>query len=203
MKPRAKKKKLKKLFPYSNEFKQYKKGYKERLHKCPICGGLRRAGYYLCCSKCYWVYEWQKKVEELVEQASDMMCEYDARLRVYFFTPLNASIVCEIKAFLDPHEVTETLRNGERLTGEFMVEFKARTFRTEKSLSLTKLRNATDPKKMLLDTVLELFKKANESVESYIDRNGKMVTICGVPVPSVGGSWGAPRRKDHVMFVRR
>ena len=32
MKPRAKKKKLKKLFPYSNEFKQHKKGYKKRLH---------------------------------------------------------------------------------------------------------------------------------------------------------------------------
>lgn len=203
MKPRAKKKRLKKTFPYSNIWKKTKSGYKKRLHKCPVCGGSRRSGYYRCCPKCAWVYEWQKKVEELVEQASDMMREYDANLRVYFFIPLKASIVCEIKAFCDPNEVSETHCNGERLKGELMVEFKARTFRTEKSLSLVDLRHATDPKKMFLDTVLELFRKSKESVESYIDRNGKMATICGVPVPAVGGSWGEPRRKGHLMFVRR
>lgn len=203
MKPRAKKKKLKKLFPYSNEFKQHKKGYKKRLHKCPFCGGSRRSGYYGCCPKCDWVYEWQDKVKGLVEQTSDMMSEYDARLSVYFYIPYIANIVCEINAYCDPNEVTETHRNGERLTGEFKVEYKARTFRTGKNLSLVDLRHATDPKKMLLDTVLELFRKAKESVESYIDRNGKMATICGVPVPVVGGSWGEPRRKDHVIFVRR
>lgn len=203
MKPRAKKKKLKKLFTYSKEFKQYKKGYTERRHKCPVCGGSRRSGYYLCCSKCYWVYEWQNKVKRLVEQASDMMRNYDARLSVCFYTPYIANIVCEINAYCDPQEVTETHRNGERLTGEFKVEYKARTFRTEKNLSLIDLRHATDPKKMLLDTVVELFRNNKKSVEDYIDRNGKMVTICGVPVPAVGGSWGAPRRKDHAMFVRR
>lgn len=203
MKPRAKKKRLKKRFPYSYEFKQHKNGYMERLHKCPVCGCSRRSGYYRCCPKCAWVYEWQKKVEELVEQADAMMKEHDAHLRVLFFKPYIANIDCEITAYCDPHEVTETHRNGERLTGEFKVEYKARNFRTGKNLSLVDLRNATDPKKMLLDTVLELFRKAKESVESYIDRNGKMATICGVPVPAVGGSWGAPRRKDHVMFVRR
>ena len=202
MKPRAKKKKLKKRFPYSYEFKQHKNGYKKRLHKCPICGSSRRAGYYNFCSKCYWVYEWQDKVKGLVEQASDMMREYDANLSVYFFTPLNASIVCEIKAFCDPHEVNETRRNGERLNRELMVEFKARTFSTEKSLSLVDLRHATDPKKMLLDTAIELFRNNKKYVEDYIDRNGKMATICGVPVPVVGGSWGEPRRKDHVIFKR-
>lgn len=194
MKPRAKKKKLKKRFPYSYDFKHHKKGYKKRLHKCPICGGSRRAGYYLCCSKCYWVYEWQDKVKGLVKQASDMMREYDAHLRVYFFTPLKASILCEIKAFCDPHEVTETHHNGERLTGELKIEFKARSFRTEKSLSLTELRYAADPKKMLFDTAIELFRNNKKYVEDSIDRNGKMVTIGGVPVPVVGGSWGEPRR---------
>lgn len=203
MKPRAKKKKLKKRFPYSYDIKYHKKDYKKRLHKCPVCGCSRRAGYYLCCSKCYWVYEWQDKVKGLVEQASDMMCEYDANLSVCFYTPYIANIVFENKVYCDPHEVTETHRNGERLTGEFKVEYKARNFRIGESLSLVDLRNAIDPKKMLLDTVLELFRKSKESVESYIDRNGKMATICGVPVPAVGGSWGAPRRKDHVMFVRR
>lgn len=203
MKPRAKKKKLKKLFPYTYDFKHHKKGYKKRLHKCPVCGGSRRSGYYRICPECGWVYEWQKKVEELVEQADAMMKAHDAHLRVLFFKPYIANIDCEITAYCDPHEVTETHRNGDRLTGEFKVEYKARNFRTGKNLSLVDLRNATDPKKMLLDTVLELFRKAKESVESYIDRNGKMATICGVPVPAVGGSWGAQRRKDHAMFVRR
>lgn len=203
MKPRANKKKFKKRFPYSDGFKQPRIGYKDRLHKCPVCGGSRRAGYYQCCSKCYWVYEWQKKVEELVEQADAMMKAHDAHLRVLFFKPYIANIVCEINAYCDPHEVTETHRNGERLTGEFKVEYKARNFRTGINLSLVDLRNAIDPKKMLLNTVIELFRKAKESVESYIDRNGKMATICGVPVPAVGGSWGAPRRKGHAMFVRR
>ena len=203
MKPRAKKKKLKKRFPYSYEFKQHKNGYMERLHKCPVCGGSRRSGYYLCCSKCYWVYEWQDKVKGLVEQTSDMMREYDARLSVCFYTPYTANIDCEITVYCDPNEVTETHRNGDRLTGEFKVEYKARIFRTGKNLSLIDLRNAIDPKKMLLDTVLELFRKAKESVESYIDRNGKMATIGGVPVPVVCGSWGEPRRKNHVIFVRR
>lgn len=203
MKPRAKKKRLKKTFPYSNIWKKTKSGYKKRLHKCPVCGGSRRSGYYRICPKCGWVYEWQKKVEELVEQADAMMKEHDAHLRVLFFIPYIANIDCEITAYCDHHEVTETHRNGDRLTGEFKVEYKARNFRTGKNLSIVDLRNATDPKKMFLDTVLELFRKAKESVESYIDRNGKMATICGVPVPAVGGSWGAPRRKDHAMFVRR
>ena len=201
--PRAKNKRLKKTFPHSNMWKKTKLGYMERLHKCPLCGGSRRSGYYRICPKCAWIYEWQKKVEELVEQADAMMKEHDARLRVLFIKPYIANIDCEITAYCDPHEVTETHRNGDRLTGEFKVEYKARNFRTGKNLSLVDLRNATDPKKMFLDTVLELFRKAKESVESYIDRNGKMATICGVPVPAVGGSWGAPRRKDHAMFVRR
>lgn len=202
MKPRAKKKKFKKRFPYSDEFNQHKIGYMERQHKCPVCGCSRRAGYYLCCSKCYWVYEWQNKVKGLVEQTSDMMREYDANLSVCFYTPYIANIVCEIKAFCDPHEVTETHRNGERLTGEFKVEYKARTFRTGKNLSLVDLRHATDPKKMLLDTAIELFRNNKKYVEDYIDRNGKMATIGGVPVPVVGGSWGEPRRKNHVIFKR-
>ena len=203
MKPRAKKKKFKKRFKNIYELKSPKKGYKDRLHKCPVCGGSRRSGYYLCCSKCYWVYEWQDKVWGLVEQASDMMSEYDARLSVCFYIPYIANIVCEINAYCDPHEVTETHRNGERLTGEFKVEYKARTFRTGKNLSLVDLRHATDPKKMLLDTAIELFRNNKKYVEDYIDRNGKMATIGGVPVPVVGGSWGEPRRKNHVMFVRR
>lgn len=149
------------------------------------------------------MYEWQKKVKGLVEQADAMMKAHDAHLRVLFFKPYIANIVCEINAYCDPQEVTETHRNGERLTGEFKIEFKARTFRTEKNLSLTELRRATDPKKMLLDTVIELFRNNKKYVEDYIDRNGKMATICGVPVPAVGGSWVAPRRKDHAMFVRR
>lgn len=190
MKPRAKKKKLKKSFPYSYDIKYHKKGYKKRLHKCPVCGGSRRAGYYNFCSKCYWVYEWQDKVKGLVEQASDMMREYDANLNVCFYTPHIANIVCEIKVYRDPHEVTETHRNGDRLTGEFKVEYKARNFRTGKNLSLFDLRNAIDTKKMLLDTAIELFRNNKKYVEDYIDRNGKMVTICGVPVPAVGGSWG-------------
>ena len=203
MKPRAKKKNLKSIFPYSDEFKQRKYGYMQRLHKCPVCGGSRRSGYYRCCPKCYWVFEWHDKVRGLIDQASDMMREYEARLNVCFYTPYIANIVCEINAYCDPHEVTETHRNGERLTGEFKVEYKAKTFRTGKNLSLTDLRDAMDPKKMLLDTVVELYRNVKESVNNYIDRNGKMATICGVPVPAVGGSWGEPRRKSHFMFVRR
>ena len=203
MKPRAKKKKLKKLFPYSYDFKHHKKGYMKRRHECPVCGGSRRAGYYLFCPKCYWVYEWQDKVWGLVEQTSDMMRKYEASLSVCFYTPYIANIVCEINAYCDPHEVTETHRNGERLTGEFKVEYKARTFSTGKNLSLVDLRHATDPKKMLVNTAIELFRNNKKYVEDYIDRNGKMATIGGVPVPVVGGSWGEPRRKDHVMFVRR
>jgi hypothetical protein len=202
MKPRAKKKRLKKTFPHSNIWKKTKSGYKKRLHKCPVCGGSRRSGYYSICPKCDWVYEWQKKVDELVEQADAMMKEHDAHLRVLFFKPYIANIDCEITAYCDPHEVTETHRNGERLTGEFKVEYKARTFRTGKNLSLVDLRHATDPKKMLLDTAIELFRNNKKYVEDYIDRNGKMATICGVPVPVGGGSWGEPRRKDHVIFNR-
>lgn len=203
MKPRAKKKKFKKRFPYSYDFKHHKKGYKKRLHKCPVCGGSRRSGYYSICPKCAWVYEWQKKVREFVEQANDIMREHETRLNVCFYTPYIANFDLEITAYCDTHEVTETHRNGERLTGEFKVEYKARTFRTGKNLFLTDLRHATDPKKMLLDTAIELFRNNKKYVEDYIDRNGKMATICGVPVPAVGGSWGEPRRKNHVMFVRR
>ena len=69
-------------------------------------------------------------------------------------------------------------------------------------MSLVDLRHATDPKKMLLDTAIELFRNNKKYVEDYIDRNGKMATIGGVPVPVVCGSWGEPRRKNHVIFKR-
>lgn len=57
MKPRAKKKKFKKRFPYSDEFKQHKNGYMERLHKCPVCGG----------------FEWKEKTcEDIIEDMKNM-----------------------------------------------------------------------------------------------------------------------------------
>lgn len=160
-----------------------------KLKDCPICGNSRRSGYYRCCPNCIWVFDWQDKVKGLAEQISDMMREYEARLSVCFYTPYIANIDCEINYYCDPHEVTETHRNGERLTGEFKVEYKARTFRTGKNLSLVDLRHATDPKKMLLDTAIELFRNNKKYVEDYIDRNGVMKTIAGVPVPVVGGLW--------------
>ena len=162
---------------------------RQKLKACPICGNFRRSGYYRCCPNCIWVLDWQDKVKGLAEQISDMMREYAARLSVCFYTPYIANIACEINAYCDPHEVTETHRNGERLTGEFKVEYKARTFRTGKNLSLVDLRHATDPKKMLLDTAIELFRNNKKYVEDYIDRNGVMKTIAGVPVPVVGGLW--------------
>ena len=203
MKPRTKKKKLKKRFPFSDEWKPSRTGYRERLHSCPVCGKSRRSGFYKCCASCFWVLEWHDKVREFVEQVDSMMRDHDAHLRVDFSNPKIAHIVCEIKAFCDPQEVTETHRNGERLTGEFKIELKSRNFMAVKSFYLSEIRDALDPKKMLLDNALYLFREVKETVDNYIDRNGKMATICGVPIPVVGGSWGEPRRKDRFIFKRR
>lgn len=42
---RADKKKSKKAYPHHWAWKkQPRKGYKDRLHKCPICGESRKAG---------------------------------------------------------------------------------------------------------------------------------------------------------------
>lgn len=64
----------------------------------------------------------------------------------------------------------------------------------------------TNERKNVNEEVRELHRLWGEDCERMnkeIDRNGKMATICGVPVPVVGGSWGEPRRKDHIMFKRR
>lgn len=45
---RLRKKLLKKRFPFSDEWKPRRTGYRERLHSCPVCGKSRRAGYYEC-----------------------------------------------------------------------------------------------------------------------------------------------------------
>ena len=55
----------------------------------------------------------------------------------------------------------------------------------------------------MLDKILELFEKSQKEMNNYIDRNGVMKTLGGCPVPVAGGCWGEPRRKNHVMFVRR
>ena len=200
---RLRKKLLKKKWPTSYLWKFARKGRKERLHKCPICGNARRSGYYRSCPKCAWIFEWRKKIAGLVEQANASLENHNARLRVFFLSAYNAHIGCEITAYCDPQEITSYQRNSDQVVGEFEVEYKARVFNAEMDISLNDLRFAENPKKGLLDLFLLLFKKAKEEIENYIDKNGVMKTVAGVPLPIVQGTWTEPHRKDHKIYVRK
>lgn len=200
---RLRKKLLKKRFPFSDEWKPRRTGYQERLHSCPVCGKSRSAGYYECCANCFWVFEWQDKVRGLIAHASDMMKPRGAYLGVAFYTPEVATIGLTIRAFCDPEDSARYQMEGDRTTAQFEVNLRAREFRASTRISLLDLRNAREPKKIMLDEILELFEKSQKEMNNYIDRNGVMKTLGGCPVQVAGGCWGEPRRKNHVMFVRR
>lgn len=200
---RLRKKLFKQRFPFSDEWKPRRTGYRERLHSCPICGKSRRSGYYECCASCFWVFEWQDKVRGLIAQASDMMKPRGASLGVSFYTPSVATIGLTIRAFCDPEESARYQREGSRTTAQFEVNLRARDFRAQTRISLHELRNAIEPKKIMLDEILGLFEKSQNEMHNYIDRNGVMKTLGGCPVPVAGGCWGEPRRKDHFIFKRR
>lgn len=160
------------------------------LKACPICGNSRRSGYYRCCPNCIWVLDWQDKVKKLVAQAGSVLASHDGILDVSFVNPLVARIRLEIKAYCDNNEVTKQYRNEcGRTTAQFEVNFKPRLFGVTRNISLSELRNSKDPKKVILDTVLEQFSKVKEEIDNYIDRNGVMKTVAGVPIPVVGGLW--------------
>ena len=190
---RLRKKLLKKRFPFSDEWKPRRTGYRERLHSCPVCGKSRRAGYYECCASCFWVFEWQDKVRGLIAQASDMMKPRGASLGVAFYTPEVATIGLTIRAFCDPEDSARYQREGYRTTAQFEVNLRAREFRASTRISMLDLRNAREPKKIMLDEILELFEKSQKEMHNYIDRNGVMKTLGGCPVPVAGGCWRDPR----------
>lgn len=160
------------------------------LKACHICGNSRRSGYYRCCPKCIWVLDWQDKVKKLVAQAGAVLASHYGILDVSFVNPLVARIRLEIMAYCDNNEVTKQYRNEcGRTTAQFEVKFKPRLFCVTRNISLSELRNSKDPKKVILDTVLEQFSKVKDEIDNYIDRKGVMKTIAGVPVPVVGGLW--------------
>lgn len=182
------------LITYKGKFTAYGHGlvesYRPKLKACPICGNSRRSGYYRCCPNCIWVLDWQDKVKKLVAQAGSVLASHDGILDVSFVNPLVARIRLEIKAYCDNNEVTKQYRNEcGRTTAQFEVNFKPRLFGVTRNISLSELRNSKDPKKVILDTVLEQFSKVKDEIDNYIDRNGVMKTIAGVPVPVVGGLW--------------
>ena len=129
-------------------------------------------------------------MKKLVAQAGSVLASHDGILDVSFVNPLVARIRLEIKAYCDNNEVTKQYRNEcGRTTAQFEVNFKPRLFGVTRNISLSELRNSKDPKKVILDTVLEQFSKVKDEIDNYIDRNGVMKTIAGVPVPVVGGLW--------------
>lgn len=177
---------------YRGKFCDYGIAERERpkLKACPICGNSRRSGYYRCCPNCIWVLDWQDKVKKLVAQAGSVLASHDGILDVSFVNPLVARIRLEIKAYCDNNEVTKQYRNEcGRTTAQFEVNFKPRLFGVTRIISLSELRYSKDPKKVILDTVLEQFSKVKEEIDNYIDRNGVMKTVAGVPIPVVGGLW--------------
>lgn len=177
---------------YRGKFCDYGIAVRERpkLKDCPICGNSRRLGYYRSCPNCIWVLDWQDKVKKLVAQAGSILASHDGNLDVSFVNPLLARIHLEIKANCDNNEVTKQYRNEcGRTTAQFEVNFKPRLFGVTRIIYLSELRNSKNPKKVILDTVLEQFSKVKEEIDNYIDRNGVMKTVAGVPIPVVGGLW--------------
>ena len=122
-----------------------------------------------------------------------MMKPRGAYLGVAFYTPEVATIGLTIRAFCDPEDSARYQREGDRTTAQFEVNLRAREFRASTRISLLDLRYAREPKKIMLDEILELFEKSQKEMNNYIDRNGVMKTLGGCPVPVAGGCWRDPR----------
>lgn len=158
---RAERKKLKKAYPHHyGWWKQPRKGYKDRLHECPICGASRKAGYYQACKDCYWVLEYRKALDGLLKDASLVMAVKGARLTWSY------------------HEELVRLQ----------VTMRSRAFCSSCTLSLRELQQAYHTKDIVMEHLLGMFREVQKEADAVIDKNMKAFAIEGIFFP-VQGNW--------------
>lgn len=151
----------------------------QKPHKsCPFCGKTRRAGYFNACPACYPAFLLQNAAGAVLMQLG-ALCKgrgyrltwefYHGRLVIYAKAQKAVHV---IDAFEEP-KPKATLHN---------VEGRA-------SLSLRELSYSGQPlKETLMQAVLELVKKLEQTAQEHIDGKGRVVNVAGLAVP-VAGDW--------------
>lgn len=185
---RADKKALKKKYPgHCRWWKQPRKGYKGRLHKCPICGESRKAGYYQACRDCYWVLEYRKALDGLLKDASLVLAAKGARLTwSYYEYAVNMNVTMSREC--DIQDVRTRTGLDRVVNGPVKMTMRSRAFCSSCMLSLRELRVAYNTKDIVMHHLLGMFREVQREADAVIDKNMKAFAIGGTFFP-VQGNW--------------
>jgi hypothetical protein len=187
---RADKKKYKKAYPHLHwAWKRPRKGYKDRLHKCPICGESRKAGYYQACKDCLWVLEYRKVLEGFLVDAYSIMHGRGTECR-WMFHGYSMVVSVEAKVACDVKHVDRTERTGldKAVNGGTSTHYEKRVFTAQKEFSLINLKQSLDAKGILKDELVNMFRAVWEKATSVVDKNMRAYAVAGMLFP-VQGNW--------------
>lgn len=185
---RADKKALKKKYPgHCRWWKQPRKGYKDRLHKCPICGESRKAGYYQACKDCYWVLEYRKDLDGLLNAASLLIAARGAGL-TWSYYKYSVNLQVSMSRECDIQDVRTRTGLDRIVNGPVKMTMKSRTFGSSCTLDLRELQQAHHTKDIVMHHLLDMFSEVQREADAVIDRNMKAFAIDGTFFP-VQGNW--------------
>lgn len=184
---RADRKKCKKAYPHCRWWKQPRKGYKDRLHKCPICGASRKAGYYQACRDCYWVLEYRKALDGLLINAYYIMHGRGAECR-WMFHGYSMMVFVEAKVACDVKHVDRAERTGldRAVNGGVSIHCEKRVFTVQKEFNLISLKQSLDAKGILKNELVNMFKAVWEKATSVVDRNMRTYAVADMLFPAAG-----------------
>lgn len=186
---RADKKKCKKAYPHHCAWKKPMKDRKYRLHKCPVCKATLRKGCFNACRGCLWVLEYRKVLEGFLVDARSIMHGRGTECR-WMFHGYSMVIFVEAKVACDVKHVDRTERTGldRAVNGGTSTHCEMRVFTVQKEFSLISLKQSLDPKGILKDELVNMFKAVWEKATSVVDRNMRAYAVGGVMFP-VQGNW--------------
>lgn len=145
--------------------------------KCPFCGRERRAGYYQACPDCIWVYSSRRSLDSLLGDLKESLRRQNAKL-TWRHIALNTQIAIRIDVACDLADA-----------GEQTVKSGIKTFNSSYIISHYELKQAQNPKKVVMDLVLNLYKALNEKINESVDENGRVVELAGMTLGTAGMRW--------------
>ncbi len=145
--------------------------------ECPFCERKRRAGYYQACPDCIWIYDSRKNLDRLLDDLKVSLRKHNARL-TWRHIATNTQIEIRIDVACDLVDA-----------GERTVKANVRVFRSSQTISHNELAQAYNPKKIVMDLVLNIYKTLNEKISESVDDNGRVVELAGMTLGTAGMKW--------------
>ena len=166
------------LMTYYGKFTTYGHGLavnkRPKLKSCPICGRVRKAGYFKSCRECAWILEYRQSLDGVFENIEMKLREMGAGLRRTYYGS-NVDICVTIRCACQLTEATDGKQQD-----------KIMDFSSQQRFSLYELRHASYSMTRFLENILNLYKCAKETAEASVDENGNAMTLHSIILPTLG-----------------